>query len=55
VFDGATLLDRLVVALAPIGAALVALPIAARLLRIAEFDDAVRLVRRRLTGGRASR
>ncbi|HSK08732.1 MAG TPA: murein biosynthesis integral membrane protein MurJ, partial [Vicinamibacterales bacterium] len=55
VFDGGTLLDRLLVALAPIGVALVALAVAARLLRIAEFDDAVRLVRRRLTGGRAAR
>ena len=53
---GATsLLERLLVTFGGIGAGVAALAAAARLLRIAEFDDALRLVRARLPGGRNSR
>ena len=49
-FGGTALLDRLVVTFGAIGAGVAALAIAARLLHIAEFDDALRAVRGRLAG-----
>ncbi len=52
---GTSLTDRLLVAFGAIGAGMLALAVAARLLRVAEFDDALKLVRGRLLGGRASR
>jgi putative peptidoglycan lipid II flippase len=52
---GTSLAERLLVTFGAIGAGMLALAVAARLLRVAEFDDALRLVRNRLLGGRASR
>jgi putative peptidoglycan lipid II flippase len=49
---GASLLDRSVVTFGAIAAALAALAVSARLLRIAELHDAVSLVRGRLIGSR---